>query len=141
MPFVIKFDHTVTPSPILMAGQVIEELPFINRAGYLVRPPMPDGWTVENCFVENGVVRLKTQAEMDAFNAAKAAADAAAAAALEIAQHDGAVALYDASDPTARLLKAVCLVVLDEVNTLRAQHGLAARTAAQFKTAVLNKIA
>lgn len=38
------------------------------------------------------------------------------------------------------VLKAFALVVLDEINILRAQHSLAARTAAQLKTAIINKL-
>ena len=35
-----------------------------------------------------------------------------------------------------RVLKAFALVVLDEINLLRAQHGLAARTAEQLRSAI-----
>lgn len=38
------------------------------------------------------------------------------------------------------LLKAVALVYLDEINELRAQHSLPARTPAQLKQAVKNKL-
>jgi len=38
-----------------------------------------------------------------------------------------------------KLLKAFALVVLDEINALRTQAGLATRTVAQLKTAVRNK--
>ena len=38
------------------------------------------------------------------------------------------------------VVKAAFLVVLDGINTLRAQHGLAAVTPAQFKQAVINKL-
>jgi hypothetical protein len=36
--------------------------------------------------------------------------------------------------------RAFALVVLDEINTLRAQHSLAARTVTQLKTALRNKL-
>lgn len=39
-----------------------------------------------------------------------------------------------------RLWKAFALVILGELNLLRTEHGLADRTVAQLKTAVLNKI-
>lgn len=38
------------------------------------------------------------------------------------------------------IVKAFALVVLDEINLLRAQHALAARTPSQLKTAVRNKL-
>ena len=43
-------------------------------------------------------------------------------------------------DEERRLLRAFAEVVLDELNNLRAQHGLAARTMAQLRTAIRNKI-
>lgn len=39
-----------------------------------------------------------------------------------------------------RILKAVLLVILDEINLLRGLHSLAARTPAQARTAVKNKL-
>lgn len=39
-----------------------------------------------------------------------------------------------------KLLRAVMLVMLDEINVLRVNSSLAARTAAQLKTAIQNKI-
>ncbi len=38
------------------------------------------------------------------------------------------------------IMKAFSLVVLDEINVLRAQHSLSARTIAQLKVAVRNKL-
>lgn len=38
-----------------------------------------------------------------------------------------------------RLLKAICLLVKDEINLLRAEHGLPPRTNQQIHTALLNK--
>jgi len=43
-------------------------------------------------------------------------------------------------DQAGQLLRALALVVLDEVNILRSQHALAPRTANQIKTAIQNKI-
>jgi len=59
-------------------------------------------------------------------------------AALEL-QRDVETAPLDASN-TPDLLRALALVVRDEVNTLRAQHGLGARSIAQLKTALRNKM-
>jgi hypothetical protein len=49
-----------------------------------------------------------------------------------------AQARWDA--PEERLLRALALVLLDELNTLRQQHGLPARTAAQLKAALRQKL-
>lgn len=48
--------------------------------------------------------------------------------------------LLTSKDSKAVLMRAILLVVLDEVNVIRTQLGLQARTAAQFRTAVQNKI-
>ena len=56
------------------------------------------------------------------------------------------VELESAKDSTAETidtdpyLRAFALVMLDEINILRAHHGESARTAAQLKTAVRSKI-
>ena len=39
-----------------------------------------------------------------------------------------------------RVMKAFALVILDEINILRDQHGLALRTEAQLRTAVKGKL-
>ncbi len=43
-------------------------------------------------------------------------------------------------DETEEVLRASLLVILDEFNTLRAQHGLADRTIGQMKTAIRGKL-
>ena len=48
--------------------------------------------------------------------------------------------LIDASNDRGAVLRAALLVVMDEINLLRAQHGLSARTAAQLVAAVKKKI-
>ena len=49
-------------------------------------------------------------------------------------------ALADEIDQNKTFMKAFALVVLDEFNLLRAEHGLPPRTIAQLKTAVRNKL-
>ena len=62
--------------------------------------------------------------------------DATDAAALT-AQRDAVTAQLDGQED---VLRAFMLVVLDELNTLRAQHSLAARTTAQLRNAVRAKL-
>lgn len=45
-----------------------------------------------------------------------------------------------AQQPTRALLKAFALLVLDELNTLRAEHGLPQRTPQQLVNAIKNKL-
>lgn len=48
--------------------------------------------------------------------------------------------IADDIDRVESYSRAFALVVLDEINILRAQHGQIGRTAAQLKTAVRNKL-
>lgn len=48
--------------------------------------------------------------------------------------------IADDIDRVESYSRAFALVVLDEINLLRAEHALAPRTAAQLKTAVRNKL-
>ena len=49
-------------------------------------------------------------------------------------------ALDKQSSETEGLIRALALVVLDEINTLRGQHALAPRTAQQLRDAIKNKL-
>ena len=46
--------------------------------------------------------------------------------------------LYQKFGPV--LLEAVCLIIKDEINLLRTEHGLAERTNLQIMTAIDNKL-
>ncbi len=48
--------------------------------------------------------------------------------------------ISDQLDQNQSIMRAFTEVVLDEINTLRAQHSLAARTLSQLKTAVRGKL-
>ena len=49
-------------------------------------------------------------------------------------------ALADEIDQVESYSRAFALIVMDELNILRAQHGLADRTPAQLKTALRNRL-
>lgn len=66
----------------------------------------------------------------------QAAIDAATAAALLAARK----AIEKSSFDQGRLLKAFAELLVDELNILRALHGLAPRTFAQLRNAIRNKI-
>lgn len=74
-----------------------------------------------------------TQAEYSAGWAALAQATKDAGKAVAQAERS------DFGEQFDKLLKAFALVVLDEINILRANAGMAERTVAQLKTAVTNK--
>ena len=73
-----------------------------------------------------GVAALMSQAERDAIDAA-----------LLTASRDS---IANEIDQLETYTRAFALVVLDEINSLRSQHGLSARTTAQLKTAIRNKL-
>lgn len=72
------------------------------------------------------VAELASQAEQDAVDAAEL-----------VASRD---ALANEIDRNESYSRAFALLVLDELNALRAEHGLNARTPAQLKTALRSKM-
>ena len=88
--------------------------------------------------VEGGIVVALTQADKDAL-AAQQAIDAAAAAVANLAALKVAVKAQLVNQHELRdAILAVVDVMVPEINLLRAQHGLAARTAGQVATALKN---
>ncbi len=83
-----------------------------------------------------------TQAALDAafadYVANQAARDTAFAQAQTDEETQKVKDTFD--DEERRLLRAFAEVVKDEINILRGQHGLAARTLAQLRTAIRNKV-
>lgn len=74
--------------------------------------------------------------------AEKAAVDAAAQAAMiQQLRADADTGLVTNRDDRSLIIRALARLVLDEVNTLRSEAGLPARTWAQMVTAIRNKIA
>ena len=87
--------------------------------------------------VSPATLQAAAQPTIDAFD------DSPAADAAYLVQQSRADASTDYTTGGAGLglvVRALALVVLDEMNILRTAAGLAPRTAAQLKTAVLNKI-
>lgn len=86
------------------------------------------------------VVEL-SQAEKDAEATALAAAQAAAAAQALLDAKNRAKQYIDSGlQDNDLLIRALAIVVKDELNILRVQHGLAARTDAQLKAAITNEV-
>ena len=76
--------------------------------------------------ITGDIVSLMDQAARDAVDAANL-----------IASRD---ALADELDRAETFMRAFALIVMDELNILRGQHGLADRTPAQLKTALRNRL-
>ncbi len=79
---------------------------------------------------------VQGQAILDAFDWSDSAFDSW----FNVSQRTDALSRLNSPDGFAKLVRACALVLLDEVNTLRTNAGLATRTAAQMKTAIQNKL-
>ena len=97
-------------------------------ANYIEAPDLSAvaGEPTKYWIITGDVITLMSQAEQDAVDAAEL-----------VASRD---ALADEIDRNESYTRAFALVVLDEINTLRAAHGLNDRTPAQLKTALRNKM-
>ena len=84
------------------------------------------GFDSKYWIITGDVVTLMDQAARDAVDATELDA--------------GRDATADQLDGLEDLIRAFALVVLDEINVLRGQHGLAPRTIAQLKNAVRAKL-
>lgn len=82
---------------------------------------------------QNGGVVAMTQAERDDLDLAAATANTAAVKVM-------AKAAIDDTSIDGYRLQAILEIVMDEINILRAQHGLPARTSTQLRNAVKTKI-
>ncbi len=97
-------------------------------ANYILEPDLSavTGQPVKYWEISGDTVSLADQSTRDAIDAAELS--------------DSYDSIADEMDVLESITRAAMLVVLDEVNVLRAQHGLADRTAVQFKTAIRNKL-
>lgn len=97
-------------------------------ANYIYMPDLSAvlGQPVKYWNITGDTVTLMSQSERDAVDAA-----------LSDASRD---AIADQIDEVESVIRALALVLLDEVNLLRSQHGLNARTISQIKTAIRNKL-
>jgi len=100
----------------------------ISNANWIHAPDLSavTGFASKYWIITGDIVTLLSQAERDAVDAAVLSTS-----------RDG---VADELDAVEDITRAFALVVLDEINTLRAQHGLADRTIAQLKTGVRNKL-
>ncbi len=148
MAAILKFDPNSTPVPgrIISHVAIADTLQHLDGTGkplpgVLVNPTLPLGEPLENCRVENGVVRLLTQPEKDTIAAALAAENAAAVTkAIADAKAAAKVAGVAGSDPQIRYVRALALVMLAWYNAIATKAGAATKTAAQLKTAIENEL-
>ena len=105
--------------------------PDFDPADWIINPDVGAaiGFPTKYWLISGDAVSLMDQAARDAVDAAEAQASTDADRTANKARIDD-----------ERVLKAFALVVLDEINILRAQHSLTARTPAQLVGAIKTKI-
>jgi len=82
---------------------------------------------------DNGTVRNATQNEIDTFDAAEID-DKNDFEVIKAINH------FEKHPQFRRIMIALAAILVDEINILRSQHGLADRTLTQLKTAIVNRI-
>ncbi len=115
--------------------------------GVLTDPPLPDGTDTRNPTDPNvelrvlgfakiwdgSNVRNATQAEIDTFPIAEDADG-------KLQDKDSAIDLFQNHPRFRKMMVAFADIIKDEINILRAEHGLSARTLTQLKNAIQNRI-
>lgn len=117
--------HRTTKEYLVSVGE--SDLPEAE-ANYIYQPDLSAvaGQPSKYWVITGDVVSLADQATRDAIDAAN-----------DQSVLDG---IADELDETRTIMRAFAEVVVDEINLLRAGHGLAARTLAQLKSAVRQKL-
>ena len=142
MPNYLRYNPDSTPiaNRVTWYGAATDHY-MESQVNWLREPVLPEGFTVANSKVVAGAVELLSQADWDTIAAAQAAAQAAAEDAYQTQAKATAATLMDVlQSPEGRVIKAVAKIIVDELNILRAQHSLVARTLAQVKTAIVAEV-
>ena len=106
---------------------------FVGRNDVIINPTMPQGVILKYLKHENGSVVEMTQAEKDQVDQEEATANLNKVRGLAKGNVD------DFTDYGV-IIRALAIITMNEINILRAQHSLPARTLAQLKTAMKNEI-
>lgn len=155
MPRIVVFDEGATPQRVVqITGRSENQGPWDDsgRTDFIVDPDLSllatedaDGKLTyiiprRDWKHSAGAIIEWAQAEKDARASAEAAAQAAADIQnIAIIRAEAAAGL-DNFDVTPLLLRAFADIIKDEINILRAEHGLADRTLAQLRSAITAKV-
>lgn len=168
MPSIVRFLNGETPQQIIEFRASVDPTPFEGQSDVKIYSDttsptetavkaLVDANPIRYLKVVVDAVEVMTQAEKDAV-------DAAIAAAILAAQRDGAKTVFDSAAQEGKILKAVILLLIDELNDLRGWlvdfkvevaaatsladlktrvaglPNMADRTSAQARTAIRSKI-
>lgn len=143
MALVIIFNPDSTP----VANRVTRVIPsantleYLNRVDALVNPVIAPELDPLAGKVENGAVVPLSQQDLDDIAAAQSAASAQQALDYDAAiRAEAKLLVQNRMDTFGVLLRSLALTILDEINTLRAQHSLAPRTATQLRNAIQARV-
>ena len=149
MAAIIKYDpnSATVPNRVLEHRKSVQESDWLSVPNVLITDSgdfpevaalIADQVPMSQWKVANGLVAALSQADLDAL-AAQLAIDAAAAAVANLAASKAYAKGQLVNQKELRdAVLAVLDVIVPEINTLRAQHSLAARTQNQVVTAMKN---
>lgn len=146
MPRIVFFDEGASPQKVLsVTGPSVDEGPFnaSGRTDFVVHPDLSalEGVVPRKYWKHllGSIVEYTAQEKTDQ-DTAEAARDAANVVARLDDIRSQAAAGFDGFDSNPLLLRAFAETLKDEINTLRALHGLPNRTLAQLRTAIAAKV-
>lgn len=141
-PFAVFFDPNSTPVANRVTGfrESVNDLEYQGRPDALLLDALPSV-NLKQAKVEGQLVMPLSQSDSNLI-----ALTIWIAASNSVVQADANLrtaakrAIQSELNEQALALRAMALTMLDEINALRAQHGLAPRTAAQLRNAIQAKI-
>ena len=136
MALIVIFDEGATPQKVFAVHPSANTPDWEGRSDVLINPDLSavdgivdvDYWKV----VAGQVVPFTAQEIADQ--------DAADAAEVDTNTRSGGKGYFNGQTPEGLAFRAFADIVKDEINILRAQHGLADRTLAQLKSAIQSRI-
>ena len=137
MALIVQYDPSSTPvaNQVTLIDPSGDTSQYSGQSNTLINPAsgVPGGVAMKFLKVVGSDVVEMSQAEKDSIAAEEAAA-------LIVSVRGGAKSSLDQFESYGLLLRALADIIKDEINILRAEHGLADRTLAQLRTAIKNRI-
>lgn len=133
---IVVFDETATPQKVLQVLASANTPDFTGRTDVVINPDLSalEGIVPVRYWKHSaGLIVEYTTAE-------KTQQDSDEAAAEDTAVREAAKAGLEGFVENPLLLRALADIIKDEINILRALHGLPDRTLSQLRTAIQNKI-
>ena len=140
--YVVFFNPTSAPITNRVTGfrATVNDLEYQGRPDALLTSSIP-AIDLTQAKVLDGAIMLMTQTDIDTIALTNWINGSNATAQAEVNYRQRARdIIQDSQDEQDMVLRAALLVIMDEINILRAQHSLAARTAVQLRNAIQTKV-